>query len=148
MMYDLAKMFLYCFNHWKLETPSVHSRSSLSDNQQFYKENYSRYAIVIHKGIYCLVFNPNTCSMVIKWRAEGVVLRPVHTCTLKLVSCVSGVVSRIHTNTSFIRKGSMLSRLKGWLQVASDVCNIPVVLVLMCAIKSLVMNSSLSFVVC
>ena len=42
MMYDLAKMFLYCFNHWKLETPSVHARSTPSDNQRNYKENYSR----------------------------------------------------------------------------------------------------------
>ena len=43
MMYDLAKMFLYCFNHWKLETPSVHSRSTPSDDLRLYKENYSRY---------------------------------------------------------------------------------------------------------
>ena len=43
MMYDLAKMFLYCFNHWKLETPSVHSRSSPNDDHRVYKENYTRY---------------------------------------------------------------------------------------------------------
>ena len=23
MMYDLAKMFLHCLNHWKLETPTA-----------------------------------------------------------------------------------------------------------------------------
>ena len=45
MMYDLAKMFLYCFNHWKLETPSVHSRSSPTDDQRTYKENYTRFRI-------------------------------------------------------------------------------------------------------
>ena len=45
MMYDLAKMFLYCFNHWKLETPSVHSRSSPTDDQRNYKENYTRFRI-------------------------------------------------------------------------------------------------------
>ena len=42
MMYDLAKMFLYCFNHWKLETPSVHTRSTPSDDQKAYKDNYVR----------------------------------------------------------------------------------------------------------
>ena len=47
MMYDLAKMFLYCFNHWKLETPSVHARSTPSDNQRNYKENYSRYVSLL-----------------------------------------------------------------------------------------------------
>lgn len=51
MMYDLAKMFLYCFNHWKLETPSVHARSTPSDNQRNYKENYSRY-----KWQFCAIF--------------------------------------------------------------------------------------------
>ena len=43
MMYDLAKMFLYCFNHWKLETPSVHTKSTPTDDQRFYKENYIRF---------------------------------------------------------------------------------------------------------
>ena len=42
-MYDLAKMFLYCFNHWKLETPSVHARSSPTNDLKTYKENYTRY---------------------------------------------------------------------------------------------------------
>ena len=41
-MYDLAKMFLYCFNHWKLETPSIHARSSPTDDQRAYKENHAR----------------------------------------------------------------------------------------------------------
>lgn len=42
MMYDLAKMFLYCFNHWKLETPSAHTRSSPNDDQRAYRENHAR----------------------------------------------------------------------------------------------------------
>lgn len=50
MMYDLAKMFLYCFNHWKLETPSVHALSSSSDDLRLYKENYMRYLLS------CLVY--------------------------------------------------------------------------------------------
>ena len=42
MMYDLAKMFLYCFNHWKLETPTNHAHSSPTDDHKVYKENYTR----------------------------------------------------------------------------------------------------------
>ena len=49
MMYDLAKMFLYCFNHWKLETPSVHARNSPADDIRAYKENYTRYMCDISK---------------------------------------------------------------------------------------------------
>ena len=45
-MYDLAKMFLYCFNHWKLETPSIHARSCPADDQRAYKENHARYYYV------------------------------------------------------------------------------------------------------
>ena len=41
-MYDLAKMFLYCFNHWKLETPTNHAHSSPTDDHKVYKENYTR----------------------------------------------------------------------------------------------------------
>ena len=44
-MYDLAKMFLYCFNHWKLETPAIHTRSSPTDDQRAYKENHARYNV-------------------------------------------------------------------------------------------------------
>ena len=38
----LAELFLYCFNHWKLETPSVHTRSSPTDNHKSYRENFAR----------------------------------------------------------------------------------------------------------
>ena len=53
-MYDLAKMFLYCFNHWKLETPSVHARSSHTDDLKTYKENYTRF--VLHEPILLSTF--------------------------------------------------------------------------------------------
>lgn len=46
MMYDLAKMFLYCFNHWKLETPTNHTHSSPTDDHKVYKENYTRQVYV------------------------------------------------------------------------------------------------------
>ena len=44
-MYDLAKMFLYCFNNWKLETTANHTHSSPTDDQKLYKENYNRLVI-------------------------------------------------------------------------------------------------------
>ena len=52
-MYDLAKMFLYCFNHWKLETPAIHARSSPTDDQRAYKENHARYG---HNILYVHVY--------------------------------------------------------------------------------------------
>ncbi len=64
MMYDLAKMFLYCFNHWKLETPSVHTKSTPTDDQRFYKENYIRF-IFLRILLYLLkkvVLSYTTCS--------------------------------------------------------------------------------------
>ena len=39
-MYDLAKMFLHCLNHWKLETPSA--RQEHTDDVAIYKVNYTR----------------------------------------------------------------------------------------------------------
>ena len=41
-MYELAKMFLYCFNHWKLEPPSTHSHTTPTSDQRVYRENYIR----------------------------------------------------------------------------------------------------------
>ena len=46
-MYDSAKMFLYCFNHWKLETPVIHARSTPTDDQRAYKENHARYMYIL-----------------------------------------------------------------------------------------------------
>jgi histone acetyltransferase len=53
MMYDLAKMFLYCFNHWKLETPTNHAHSSPTDDQKIYKENYTRWICFCHVPVFC-----------------------------------------------------------------------------------------------
>ena len=45
-MYDLAKMFLHCLNHWKLETPTVRKQRAQTDDVAAYKVNYTRYRIV------------------------------------------------------------------------------------------------------
>lgn len=41
-MYDLAKMFLHCLNHWKLETPTARKIHSPTEDASEYKINYTR----------------------------------------------------------------------------------------------------------
>ena len=36
-MYDLAKMFLHCLNHWKLETPTLRKQSMSAEDISAYK---------------------------------------------------------------------------------------------------------------
>jgi histone acetyltransferase len=36
-MYDLAKMFLHCLNHWKLETPTVRKQTMSAEDISAYK---------------------------------------------------------------------------------------------------------------
>ncbi|XP_018019022.1 histone acetyltransferase KAT2A [Hyalella azteca] len=57
-MYDLAKMFLHCINHWKLETPTLHYAHSppspLEDTTNSYKVNYMRWL--------CYIYVPQICD--------------------------------------------------------------------------------------
>ena len=41
-MHDLAKMFLHCLNHWKLETPMQKKLHSQGEDLAAYKQNYTR----------------------------------------------------------------------------------------------------------
>ena len=43
IMHDLAKMFLHCLNHWKLETPTVKKQHSQGEELAAYKANYTRW---------------------------------------------------------------------------------------------------------
>lgn len=52
-MYDLAKMFLHCLNHWKLETPSVRRGHSPNDDVSAYKVNYTRWLCYCHVPAFC-----------------------------------------------------------------------------------------------
>jgi histone acetyltransferase len=36
-MYDLAKMFLHCLNHWKLETPTARKQTMSAEDISAYK---------------------------------------------------------------------------------------------------------------
>ncbi|XP_074659125.1 histone acetyltransferase KAT2A-like isoform X2 [Tubulanus polymorphus] len=51
-MYDLAKMFLHCLNHWKLETPSARKQQQ-TDDASTYKVNYTRWVCYCHVPTFC-----------------------------------------------------------------------------------------------
>ena len=42
-MCDLAKMFMHCLNHWKLETPTAWKQQQLQVDPSVYRMNYTRY---------------------------------------------------------------------------------------------------------
>ncbi|EEC10356.1 conserved hypothetical protein [Ixodes scapularis] len=55
-MYDLAKMFLHCLNHWKLETPSARKQQrqhSSNEDAAAYKINYTRWLCFCHVPAFC-----------------------------------------------------------------------------------------------
>ncbi|OWR41628.1 histone acetyltransferase KAT2A like protein [Danaus plexippus plexippus] len=53
-MYDLAKMFLHCFNHWNFETPSVRKMQvSNPDDISAYQINYTRWLVFCHVPAFC-----------------------------------------------------------------------------------------------
>ncbi|KAK6170523.1 hypothetical protein SNE40_018897 [Patella caerulea] len=47
-MYDLAKMFLHCLNHWKLETSANRAQHAGTDDMSAYKVNYTRWLCYCH----------------------------------------------------------------------------------------------------
>jgi len=53
MMYDLAKMFLHCLNHWKLETPSTRKATMSQEELSAYKVNYTRWLCFCHVPAFC-----------------------------------------------------------------------------------------------
>lgn len=52
-MYDLAKMFLHCLNHWNFETPSCRRSSVSGDEAPAYKINYTRWLVFCHVPAFC-----------------------------------------------------------------------------------------------
>jgi len=53
MMYDLAKMFLHCLNHWKLETPTARKQQMSAEEVSAYKVNYTRWLCYCHVPAFC-----------------------------------------------------------------------------------------------
>ncbi|ESO96746.1 hypothetical protein LOTGIDRAFT_143660 [Lottia gigantea] len=47
-MYDLAKMFLHCLNHWKLETSANRAQHAGTEDMSTYKINYTRWLCYCH----------------------------------------------------------------------------------------------------
>ncbi|XP_068224274.1 histone acetyltransferase KAT2A isoform X2 [Palaemon carinicauda] len=54
MMSDLAKMFLHCLNHWRLETPSARRAHTTEEESSAYKVNYTRWL--------CFSYVPQLCD--------------------------------------------------------------------------------------
>ena len=52
-MYDLAKMFLHCLNHWKLEPPAARKNVMSQDEISAYKVNYTRWLCYCHVPAFC-----------------------------------------------------------------------------------------------
>ncbi|XP_012270627.1 histone acetyltransferase KAT2A [Orussus abietinus] len=52
-MYDLAKMFLHCLNHWNFETPSVRRTTVNAEEAPAYKINYTRWLVFCHVPAFC-----------------------------------------------------------------------------------------------
>lgn len=52
-MYDLAKMFLHCLNHWNFETPSARKTAVNADEAPAYKINYTRWLVFCHVPAFC-----------------------------------------------------------------------------------------------
>ncbi|XP_064613968.1 histone acetyltransferase KAT2A-like [Liolophura sinensis] len=52
-MYDLAKMFLHCLNHWKLETPTSRKQNAQTDDFTAYQLNYTRWLCYCHVPAFC-----------------------------------------------------------------------------------------------
>ncbi|XP_072179087.1 histone acetyltransferase KAT2A-like [Diadema setosum] len=53
IMYDLAKMFLHCMNHWKLETPTARKQRAQADEASAYKVTYTRWLCYCHVPSFC-----------------------------------------------------------------------------------------------
>ncbi|KAJ8687563.1 hypothetical protein QAD02_023357 [Eretmocerus hayati] len=52
-MYDLAKMFLHCLNHWNFETPSARKTAVNAEEAPAYKINYTRWLVFCHVPAFC-----------------------------------------------------------------------------------------------
>ncbi|XP_041970116.1 histone acetyltransferase KAT2A [Aricia agestis] len=53
-MYDLAKMFLHCLNHWNIDSPGI-KKLEVSDPEELstYQINYTRWLVFCHVPAFC-----------------------------------------------------------------------------------------------
>ncbi|KAK7863222.1 hypothetical protein R5R35_001437 [Gryllus longicercus] len=52
-MYDLAKMFVHCLNHWNFETPSARQQVLTQVERDAYHINYARWLVFCHVPAFC-----------------------------------------------------------------------------------------------
>jgi putative uncharacterized protein (fragment) len=52
-MLEMAKMFLHCLNHWKLETPVARKQRLSTDDISAYKIDYTRWMCYCHVPAFC-----------------------------------------------------------------------------------------------
>lgn len=53
IMYEVAKTFLHCLNHWKFEAPGCRSRDLSHEDASNYKINYTRWLVFCHVPAFC-----------------------------------------------------------------------------------------------
>jgi len=53
VMHELARIFIRCLNHWKLETPSARKQRLTDDEFSSYKANYTRWLCYCHVPLFC-----------------------------------------------------------------------------------------------
>ncbi|XP_076445875.1 histone acetyltransferase KAT2A-like isoform X2 [Babylonia areolata] len=63
-MYDLAKMFLHCLNHWKLETPVSRAKRYGNEDIKEYKVHYTRWLCFCHAPAFCDSLDRSETSLI------------------------------------------------------------------------------------
>ncbi|XP_012217718.1 histone acetyltransferase KAT2A-like isoform X2 [Linepithema humile] len=53
VMYDMAKMFLHCLNHWNFDAPSIRRTTIGAEEAPAYKINYTRWLVFCHVPAFC-----------------------------------------------------------------------------------------------
>eukprot|EP00794_Sanderia_malayensis_P003817 gene3817-4348_t len=53
IMHELARMFLRCLNHWKLETPNARRQRIQNEDISTYRINYTRWLCYCHVPLFC-----------------------------------------------------------------------------------------------
>ncbi|XP_057293322.1 histone acetyltransferase KAT2A-like [Hydractinia symbiolongicarpus] len=53
IMHELARIFLRCLNHWKLETPTARKKRTQQDDISAYKVDYTRWLCYCHVPLFC-----------------------------------------------------------------------------------------------
>ena len=104
---DLAKIFIRCLNHWKLETPTARKQRISDDELQKYKANYTRYVkqkpLERQQHLFLSGWCPNFA------------LNPVSASPTKYSSTLKQFVGKLSTNCLSVFDHFMRLGLKGFI---------------------------------